>query len=513
MRPELLEEALGYVSNKYIQESATVKKRPVKRLSRTFGWAGAAAAVLVLAMLLPAGFDKVGNTEQAPAAEAPAEMKSETDMSAADKEAVYGDISTPYLLSSASAPRIMPVPNYEDYQDREDYNQAVDLWGSARTARWTVLDQTLENLTDFFREGNRIFLDSPKNENRVYSPVNSYIALAMLAEVTGGNSRQQILDVLDTPDLDTLRTQVSAVWESAYREDESGTSILANSLWLDEDIAYRQEATEALAYHHYASSYQGDLGSEEMNEVLRQWLNESTGGLLEDSVDGVELSPDSILALASTVYLRSYWSEQFNPDFNTEEVFHSKNGDITHTFMHQREIYTYFYEYDSFTAICKGMMNGSGMWLILPKEGVKMTDLLEDAQYMELLNDTAGHDNPNARPAAVNLSLPRFDVDSSADLKEGLMAMGITDVFGALSADFSSGLDTDIPVWVGSVEQAARVAIDEEGAEAASYTLIVAPGSAEPTQREVIDFVLDRPFLFIIEISNLPLFAGVVNEP
>ena len=93
------------------------------------------------------------------------------------------------------------------------------------------------------------------------------------------------------------------------------------------------------------------------------------------------------------------------------------------------------------------------------------------------------------------------------------VVLGITDVFGALSADFSSGLDTDIPVWVGSVEQAARVAIDEEGAEAASYTLIVAPGAAEPTQREVIDFVLDRPFLFIIEISNLPLFAGVVNEP
>lgn len=33
-----------------------------------------------------------------------------------------------------------------------------------------------------------------------------YMALAMLAELTDGNSRQQVLDLLDVPDLETLRT-------------------------------------------------------------------------------------------------------------------------------------------------------------------------------------------------------------------------------------------------------------------------------------------------------------------
>lgn len=516
MRPELLEEALGYVSDKYIQESATIKKASTRGLSRAFGWAGAAAAILAIALLLPAGFRKSGDSApeaESPIANAPAEMRPTADKSVTDEETAYGQLSATYALANASAPRIIPVPNYEDYQEQEDYTAAVDQWRSQGTARRTVVNQALENLSDFFRESCRIFLGDSKAENRVYSPVNSYIALAMLAETTGGDSRQQILDVLDTPDLDTLRAQVSAVWESTYRDDESGVSILANSLWLDEDIAYRQEAMEALAYHHYASSYQGDLGSEEMNEILRQWLNERTGGLLKDSVDGLGLDPDAVLALASTVYLRSYWSEQFNPELNTQEVFHSKNGDITCTFMHQNGLHIFFYEYDTFTAICKGMTNGTCMWLILPNEGVEAAQLLEDGEYMDLLKDLSGNDHPNARPAMVNLSLPRFDVASSADLKDGLMSMGITDVFGALSADFSPSLDTDTPVWVGSVKQAARVAIDEEGAEAASYTVTGIVGSAEPVQLEEIDFVLDRPFLFIIESGNLPLFAGVVNEP
>jgi serine protease inhibitor len=30
---------------------------------------------------------------------------------------------------------------------------------------------------------------------------------------------------------------------------------------------------------------------------------------------------------------------------------------------------------------------------------------------------------------------------------------------------------------------------------------------------EIIDFVLDRPFLFVITNNRVPMFAGVVNEP
>ena len=38
-------------------------------------------------------------------------------------------------------------------------------------------------------------------------------------------------------------------------------------------------------------------------------------------------------------------------------------------------------------------------------------------------------------------------------------------------------------------------------------------GAAQPPD-EIIDFVLDRPFVFVVTNRyDLPLFAGVVNEP
>ena len=69
-------------------------------------------------------------------------------------------------------------------------------------------------------------------------------------------------------------------------------------------------------------------------------------------------------------------------------------------------------------------------------------------------------------------------------------------------------------IFLSQARHDARVVIDEEGVEAAAFTIMVSsPTSAMPPENE-IDFVVDRPFLFLITgADNLPLFAGVVNHP
>jgi len=74
-------------------------------------------------------------------------------------------------------------------------------------------------------------------------------------------------------------------------------------------------------------------------------------------------------------------------------------------------------------------------------------------------------------------------------------------------------VESELPVWLSGVNQATRVAIDEEGVTAASYVELPAPGAAPPPD-EIIDFILNRPFLFVITNRySVPLFAGVVNDP
>ena len=55
--------------------------------------------------------------------------------------------------------------------------------------------------------------------------------------------------------------------------------------------------------------------------------------------------------------------------------------------------------------------------------------------------------------------------------------------------------------------------IDEEGCKAAAFTEILLVGAAAPVEKRQVDFILDRPFIFIIESDvGQPLFIGVVNN-
>ena len=49
----------------------------------------------------------------------------------------------------------------------------------------------------------------------------------MLAEVTGGESRAQILELLDEDSIDALRTRANHIWNANYRDDGSSICLPA----------------------------------------------------------------------------------------------------------------------------------------------------------------------------------------------------------------------------------------------------------------------------------------------
>ena len=67
-------------------------------------------------------------------------------------------------------------------------------------------------------------------------------------------------------------------------------------------------------------------------------------------------------------------------------------------------------------------------------------------------------------------------------------------------------------MYIDKASHGVRVSIDEEGVTGAAYTEIgLLAGATLP--KEEIDFVVDRPFVFVVTgADNLPLFVGVVNQ-
>ena len=404
-------------------------------------------------------------------------------------------------VSLADDCRVPARPKWNDYEDRDEFRADLAAWEADRNARSESRKAALSGLQDFFTEANSKFLSG--NDNAVWSPANAYIGLAMVAELTEGNSRQQILELLGSKNTDTLRSQVSALWESAYK-DGNEASHLANSLWLQKGLNYRQDTMDALSYHYYADVYQTNLKN--AGGAIGAWLNNQTGGLLRNAK--ATIPEDAVLALYSTLYFQSKWSSQFNASNNTKDVFHAPGGDKIITYMNKKLAMMDYYYGDCFSAVRMGLKNGSSMWFILPDEGYAPADVLEDGQYMDML---LGNNWENVKYMKVNLSVPKFDVSGQQDLAKGLKEMGVTDVFDLNTSNFSA-ITSDTPIYLTAANQAVRVQIDEEGVKAAAY--IEFPGATSPAPpEEIIDFVLDRPFLFVISDDFIPLFAGVVNEP
>ena len=204
------------------------------------------------------------------------------------------------------------------------------------------------------------FLSDTDGKNRTISPLNIYMALGMLAEITDGNSREQLLNALGCSSIEELRSTANSVWNANYRNDGIMTSILASSLWLNNDIRFNSDTLGTLADTYYASSYQGEPGSLEFNTALQNWLNEQTGGLLESQISDIAMDPLTVIALATTVRFRAKWETSFSPQDTTPQTFHAPNDDITCDFMNQTTSRP-LYLGENFSAVKQYESTGSSM--------------------------------------------------------------------------------------------------------------------------------------------------------
>ena len=468
---EKVAKALSYVDEKYVTDAAKRKKKKARKY-----WLSAIAAVLALVLLF--------NLPSMPM------------------------VISAKAVSIASESRQMQRPDRDDYKDVNAWREDFNKWEEEQKQRSSTSRAAIDALTPFFTNGSAQFLSTQGSENLLWSPINAYIGLSMITELTDGASRQQILDLFGASDIDELRKQVGAVWENSYNDNGHEISTLANSLWLEEGLNYNQDTMDDLAYYYYASVYQGDLGSQKINNAIGAWINNNTGGFLKKSTSNVNLSPDTILALYSTIYFQAKWQDEFSESNNTQDTFHTPSGDKTATFMNKKLAQMNYYYGDKFSAVALSLKNGSLMWFILPDEGYTTADVLADGQYMQMILQ---QDWKNAKWMKVNLSVPKFDVNSTLNLKAGLQEMGVTDVFNETTSNFTE-ITGDVPIYLTAANQSVRVQIDEEGVKAAAYIELPGTGSPMPPE-EIIDFVLDRPFIFAITTESIPLFMGTVNNP
>ena len=415
-----------------------------------------------------------------------------------------------YEIAEAQLPEAAAAPSI-DGADWEDpaFQAAFQKWWDAQQEKEQASLADPGAYADFVKRCG-IWLTGAGDENLAFSPYNLYLALAVLSDIAEGETRGQLLSALGLASADAAAEQTASLWLTQYTEDGRSSCLPGASLWLNEGVPAREEALERLSRTDRASVFRGPMGNPELDEALQAWLNRQTGGLLSGQVSGMRLKPGTAMALYATLYFRSAWVDEFNPDATEKRAFHAKAGDAERDFMNKQEDGVIYYG-TRFTAVRRPLKSGAAMVFLLPEEGVDPAELMADAEPYAFLS--AGTEWEKKDWAVIRLAVPKFDCGSTVSLSEGLSALGITDAFDPARADFSGLTGENLGVALTAASQTARVTIDEEGVLAAAITELMAAGAMMPPPLE-IDFVLDRPFAFaIVGPKDVPLFLGIVNLP
>src|SRR5260370_3710663 len=114
-----------------------------------------------------------------------------------------------------------------------------------------------------------------------------------------------------------------------------------------------------------------------------------------------------------------------------------------------------------------------------------------------------------------HLRLPRFRIETKADLSAPLKALGMSQVFDPARATLE-GISDRKPLYLMGVMQKDFVEVNEKGTEAAAVTMLMEGSEMieEPPPPPFV-MIVNRPFVFAIcdDFSGVVVFLGGVVDP
>lgn len=344
----------------------------------------------------------------------------------------------------------------------------------------------------FFKHVNKV---SSPSENIVVSPYSAGVALSMLEEGAGGQTKVELDNALNG---------------CLFKGDklDGGEEVVvksANSLWLDSDFSVRNRYVSTLQDDYDALVETLRFSDPATVRAINNWCSENTEGKIDEILK--ELSPGDVMVLLNALYFNAPWQDEFDASLTSKADFRGQSGTTKVDMMHRKGMYNYA-EYQGCQMIELPYRGGVySMFVVLPPSGMRIDDVLpyvNEGIYKEAMNMLS--------PSQVRFSMPKLKLETELLLNDVLENMGVRTAFSA-AADFK-GIAQTGPLAVSQVKQKCYIDITESGTEAAAVTSITVKMTSLRPETDVKTMTVDRPYVFFIadrENSDI-LFAGkIVN--
>ena len=353
--------------------------------------------------------------------------------------------------------------------------------------------------------------------NLVFSPTSIAIALAMARAGARGETAAQMDTVLHDLGADDQAAAINALdvvlnSRSGTFRGFDGTSYdltlnVANAPFAQRDEQWQQAFLDALAQRFGAGLRLVDYKSdpESARVQINQWVSDRTNGRIPELISQGMLDTLTRLVLVNAIYLKAPWAQPFAPEATHPLPFTTLAGSsVTVPTMALTGEMSYASGQGWQVVDLPYVGNKLGLTIILP------SDLNAFAQTLDA--STLDQITSALKPSEVELTLPRFDTQTTADLSSMLSQMGMPLAFDSNKADFS-GMTTQEPLYIAFVIHQANITVDEKGTEAAAATAVGISAGAMPV--DIAKMLVDHPFLFALRDydTGAVLFMGQVTDP
>ncbi len=400
------------------------------------------------------------------------------------------------------------VPDNSSQRNRETEAEDLMIDVSAKTEH--DLDETGRDVPEGIRDFSARLLSAVwqqgDGESVVISPVSVLYAMAMTANGADGATLSQLEEALGGR-IDDLNVFLSA-YMKVLDSSEDVRFNMANGIWYNGHMGFvpEEDFLQTNADCYRARLRRCDFNDDAVAEINR-FVRENTFGMIDNVLDS--LDPETVMCLVNAIGFEGAWAREYREEDITDGWFTDINGsDIKTQFLGSTE--RVFLRDEDCTGFIKDYSgDGFAFVALLPDEDVDISDLVRDLDGTRL---TALFEDPVY--GNVIVKMPRFRIKDRFDLIEPLSALGITDAFDPMLADFSRMGNASNNIYVSDVLHDAFIQVDETGTRAAASTEVIVKVTAAEPSNDWFTVTLDHPFVYMIVDTHTytPIFIGCVTE-
>lgn len=380
-----------------------------------------------------------------------------------------------------------------------------DLTKGAKNAQTQTLydtsavQDTAAALTGF---GAKLLQNEMQEENPLVSPLSVASALSMTANGAVGETKTQMEQTLGA-DTGSLNAYFSVLQASLGNDKQLKA---ANSIWMKDtdtlhvEDAFLQQNADVFDAGIYSAPF-----DDSTKTAINDWVSKQTDKMIPEILD--EIPDGAVMYLVSALAFDAKWERPFKAYEVWEGTFTARGGqEQTGDFLHGA---VGQYLSDEHTeGFLKPYADGKYAFAaLLPDETTSIENYVNQLTGERLHAILA-----SPIDESVEIALPKFKAEFSAELSENLKALGMTDAFDGEKADFTAlGTSDEGNIYISRVLHKTFLQVDEEGTKAAAATAVDA--TTESAALYPHSVLLNRPFVYmIVDLeTGLPIFLGALT--